>query len=391
MDYLDKIYSFRRHKSVKIFLVFVLLASLFVFLRPLKLDYYPDFSSYYYGAQTIFNGGNPYLGGEMFFGPFLYPPFALLFFLPFTFVSFVAAEKIFVVISMLCLFLSLYLLFKLFKISILSFLSIILLIFVFNFFPEKFTLGMGQINNVILLFLSIFIYSYIKKRNIIAGIFLALAIMLKVSPLVLVIFLLIDKQWKILCVTGISMMVMTLLVVVFVDPTINIYFLKNVLPTLATSWKIDYYNQALSGFIQREIPGMYLQQILRTSLGLLLLVGSFVTIWINRSKNDNTRLLSISILLTLSLIINSFSWQHHFVWLLIPFLITLMLIKDSHLHLRYYIFLGISFILVAINLKDPSMVPSILQSHVLYGALLLCGLDMYLLISGKNLIARSWD
>lgn len=381
MPYLDKIETLPKSNFVKFFLILLFLLSLVFFLKPLQADYYPDFSSYYYGAQTILHGGNPYLGGENFFGPFLYPPFALLFFLPFTFVSFFIAEKIFVVLSMLCLLLSFFILFKLFKISSFSLLAIFLLTLVFNFFPEKFTLGMGQINNVVLLLMSLFLFFYIKKREYLAGMFLAIAIMLKLSPIILVLFLFIDKRWKVLLATGTSLFIMTLAIVFFVAPENNIYFLKTVLPSLINSWKIDYYNQALSGFLQREIPNIFLQQLLRTFLDIVLFLTSLFFIWKYRSKNDNTRLLSLSILMTLSLIINAFSWQHHFVWLLIPFIITFMYIKKHHLHIKFYILLGISYFLVAINLKNPSVVPTILQSHVLYGALLLYILDMYLLMS----------
>lgn len=390
MPYLDKIATLPKSNFVKLFLLLIFLLSLLFFLKPLFADYYPDFSSYYYGARTIPHGGNPYLGGENFFGPFLYPPFALLFFLPFTFVSFFIAQKIFVVLSILCLLLSFFILFKLFKISFFSLLAIFLLTLVFNFFPEKFTLGMGQINNVVLLLMSLFIYFYMKKREYLAGSFLAIAIMLKLSPILLVLFLLIDKRWKVLLATGISLFIMALAVVLFVTPSNNIYFLETVLPSLVTSWwKADYYNQALSGFLQRDIPNIFLRQILKTFLDIVLLVSSLFFIWKYRTKNDSTRLLSLSILMTLSLVINAFSWQHHFVWLLIPLLITFVYIKKNHLHMRFYILLGISYVLVAINLKNPSVVPTILQSHVLYGTLLLYILDIYLLISfSRNRIKK---
>ncbi|HSW96490.1 MAG TPA: glycosyltransferase family 87 protein [Candidatus Saccharimonadales bacterium] len=380
MKYINKLITFRQSPFAKFLLIVCCVLSFIIFLKPLMSNYYPDFSSYYYGARTVLHGGNPYLGGKNFFGSFLYPPFALLVFLPFTFISFFIAEKVFVVLSLLCLFLAIILLFKLFKISVLSTVSLFLLTLVFNFFPEKFTLGMGQINNVVLLLMSLFVYFYIKKREYLAGIVLALAIMLKLSPVILIFFLLIDKRWKLLIATCVALAIMILSIAIFINPANNIYFLKTALPELLASWKGDYYNQALSGFLQRAVPNIFIRQFSRIFLGILLLLTSLFSIWKYHSKNDNSRLLSLSILMTISLIINSFSWQHHFVWLLIPYLITLMQVKKTHLSIRFYLLLSISFFLVAINVKNPATIPTILQSHVLYGTLLLYGLEIYLLI-----------
>jgi len=37
------------------------------------------------------------------------------------------------------------------------------------------------------------------------------------------------------------------------DPKINVFFYRNVLPTFFGSWKMDYYNQSLSGFVGRSM------------------------------------------------------------------------------------------------------------------------------------------
>jgi hypothetical protein len=42
--------------------------------------------------------------------------------------------------------------------------------------------------------------------------------------------------------------------------------------------------------------------------------------------------------------------------------------------------LGLSYLLMALNLKNPTVFPILLQSHVFYGAILLYGLLMYLIV-----------
>ncbi len=372
----------------KILLLILFVLSVLQFFKVFTNTYYPDFSSYYYGPLAAFHGGNPYLGGKQFFTAFVYPPSVLLFFLPFTLLPFNAAERMFTVLSIVCLLFSFWLLFKLFNKTLYSITGVFLLTLLFNFFPEKFTLGMGQINNVILLLEVGFIYCYFKKLDYLAGVFLAFAIALKLSPVLLLLYVVIDRRWKMLFSTLLVLLGIGFVVGLFVSPNLNIHFLTAVLPGILGSWKGDYYNQSLSGFLLRDVHSIFLQQLLRTGLGILFLIFSLMLLWKYHKKNDATDLLSLSILITISLVINTFSWQHHFVWLLIPLIVTFFYLTLRHFHLIYYIVLGVSFVLVAVNLRTPSTVPVILQSHVLYGALLLYGLDAYLLFkeSPKNLI-----
>jgi hypothetical protein len=114
-------------------------------------------------------------------------------------------------------------------------------------------------------------------------------------------------------------------------------------------------------------------------ISVVLIALSFLIIWLKNSKKAAAVNLTFSLLITLSLLINNFSWQHHFVWLLFPFITIFYFMKDKKLSWYYYLVLGISFFLVGFNLKSPNLLPVILISHVFYGALMLWGLNLYLL------------
>lgn len=146
----------------------------------------------------------------------------------------------------------------------------------------------------------------------------------------------------------------------------------------------DYYNQSLSAFLIRGWSSLELESILRSIIGAVLILISFIIVW-KFKKNDKSGLLSISFLITLSIIVNTFSWQHHFVWLIIPLFITFYYIKNNHLGKQYYLFLGLSYLLMAVNMKNPSSFPIFVQSHVFYGAILLYILNAYLLFKKTNL------
>lgn len=369
---------------MKFILVAVLILSTIIFLRVLTYEYYPDFSSYYYAPIKAFNNENPYLGGKDFFTPFVYPPPVILFFSPFMHLPFFVAQKIFLIISIFCLLLSIGLLFKLFKLAPLSILGLFFITLVLNYFPEKFTLGMGQINNVVLLMVTLFLYFYVKKKEFLLGFFLAFAISLKLFPILLIVFLILNKRWKTLLSVVLTTLTIVLVTLISINTWITTYFLMTVLPSLLESWKADYYNQSLSAFLIREFSSLELASLLRPIVSAILIITSLVLVWKFRS-NDKSELLSISLLITVSLIVNTFSWQHHFVWAFIPLLITFYYIKNNHLGKPYYFILGLSYLLMALNLKNPSSFPILLQSHIFYGALLLYFLDTYLLVKRGSL------
>jgi hypothetical protein len=97
--------------------------------------------------------------------------------------------------------------------------------------------------------------------------------------------------------------------------------------------------------------------------------------------------LEIAAIITLSVLINNFSWQHHFIFLFLPFLIavyTLIKVKNKHKSKNYlYSILLLGYLLIALNLPNPFIVPVILRSHVLYGGILLWIVTVYMLLQYK--------
>lgn len=378
---MTKLILFYHSAAFKLWLFFLFLLALILFLKPLISSYYPDFSSYYYGARTVLHGGNPYLGGKNFFGPFLYPPSALLFFLPFTFFPFFLAEKIFTVFSLLCFFSALFLLFKLCKLPFYSRTGLVLTTLALLYFPEKFTLGMGQVNNVIFLLLVCFVYWYTQKKQTRAGMFLALTISLKLFPLLLLLYILIDKRWKTFAATIVTLLLIGTFTYICINHTVIAYFFTTALPKLFNSLADAYYNQSLSGFLLRTAHNPSLTTRLRLIIEGILVLFSFAIMVIRRgTKACAPRLLCISMLLILNLMLDAIAWQHHFVWMLIPLVITFFYIKNNKLDYKYYLILAVSYLLMAANIRNPASVPIFFQSHGFYGAIVLYCLNLYLIL-----------
>ncbi len=357
------------------FTIFIL--SLFFIFKTLFLNFYPDFKVHYLSPIAVFSGNNPYKGGENFFTPEVYPPFVIYLFSPFILFSYSVAEKLWTALSIIFLFVSLYFIFKINGKFLFSTTGLLLSALFFTFyFPIKFTLGMGQINFLILFLTVLSVYFLNKNKEASSGFFLTLSMMIKFFPLLLLPYLLLLKKWKMLLSIGITFCTISFFIFLL-NPKLTLYFYGSVLPSLLGGWKGDYYNQSLAGFLTREVVFLPLREFMTVLFSLLLVIISFVTIHIRKNIFSN---LSVSLLISLSLLINNFSWQHVFVWLSFPFITIFYFIKDQRSSLFYFLVWGASFFLTGLNLPNPGIFPVIFISHVFYGALLLWALNIYLLL-----------
>jgi alpha-1,2-mannosyltransferase len=347
-------------KAVKVVSFIFFLVSFLILCKSLFLNFYPDFSQYYFGAKAI----NPYLNGV------IYPPLALIIFSVFKFIPFFVAEKVWTVLSIISLFTSIYLIFRIYKQKLFSVLGFLVLGLVCWSFPVKFTLGMGQINNFILLIFVGAIYFFQQKKSLLAAFLLSLSFAIKLFPAYLILQFIVMKKWKFLFTSLITLILLSIVAFVLIGPKINLYFYQHFLPTLITGWKTDYYNQALTGFVGRSFLHNLMSQLLVDVISLFFILSSCLVIFKAR-KNKELINMSFGLLITLNLIVNNFSWQHHFVFLIFPFLVTLFSLLKKKNNRRLLSLLFISYVWVSFNLASPHAVPVLLQSHVLYGAVLL--------------------
>lgn len=360
--------------------IILFIVSLAWALRALFLSGYPDFQVQYYGAMHLINHENPYQSDERYFTPQVYPPFDMVFFIPLLIFPYEIAMKVWIVVSVFAVLMSILLINRMYAIAFLSPLSLFLSALVFIAFPTKFTFGMGQINAVILLFTVLVWYYFNKKKYFKSGIYFAFPVMLKFFPLLFAPYFLLLKKWKLLFSFFATVGVHILLSLYFVPFEIQYMFFSSILPELLGSWKGDYYNQSITGVLMRSTSDESLRQMLRLLIPLLFMVVTFAIILWKRQKSTIRINLEISLLLIVSILINNFSWQHHFIQLLLPFFILAYSIKIVFKNQFLYIYLAVSYALIAINLVNPNTVPTILQSHVFFGGFLLYVVNYYLLI-----------
>jgi hypothetical protein len=370
------------NKNTKIISFLFFFVSLLVLLKVLLLGGYPDFSQYFYGLKTIIHGLNPYIADQNSLTPTVYPPFVLLLLFPFSFLPIFLAGKIWTIFSIIFLFSGVYLIFRIYNKKIFSSVGFVILGLVCLSFPVKFTLGMGQINNLILFLFVLSIYFLEKKKKYFSSLFLALSLAIKLFPIFFPLYFLLKRKWTLLFFTF-TTIGLFYLASFLIDPKINIYFYKNILPTFLSGWKTDYYNQSLTGFIGRSITEDFIRSSIRYFLSALFIFVSFLVIY-KSHINQKLANMHLGLLVSLNLIVSNFSWQHHFVFMIFPFIITLFYIQKIKKNLKFLLWLFIAYILISFNLKDPNAVPILLQSHVFYGAVLLWILQVFLIWKGSR-------
>lgn len=369
--------------TTRILLTIIFCFSILWNLKVLVSNNYPDFNTQYYVPHLVFSGIDPFSSNKYLFTPQVYPPTSLFFFMPFSLINFEIAAHIYTIGSIISLLFSLFILSRIFKTEFFGKTNLILMTFVMIFFPVKFTLGMGQVNNYILLFLTLGLFFISRNKEIYSGIFFGLAIVIKFFPLLALPYFLIIKKTGILIGIFITFLLSIFLVLFFVPMEVTINFFK-IFPDLVSSWKLDYYNQSLGGFIGRIFGVNSASVLIKNFMSLLFILITLIIVVNYKSKNMWGQLHIIGIIINLNLIINTFSWQHHFVWMIIPFYSTFYFVLYNNLSKINYWVLLFSYILIAGNISNPLSLPILFQSHVFYGAVLLFILQIRLLDKSRR-------
>lgn len=209
--------------------------------------------------------------------------------------------------------------------------------------------------------------------------------MLKLFPLLLPFYFIIRLKKEILLGIFSSIIGATFLVVLFVPTNIYLYFMSNVVPYFfSSSWKLEYYSQSLSAFVGRTFGVGDVGVALKIGLTLTIVLITFFIVLKKQEKDFLATSLIFGFLITATMLINTFSWQHHFVWLIIPFYATTFYLIKKRFGKSEFIMLGVSYFLVSINFKNPEIIPVLFRSHVFYGTLILFFVNARLLFLKKQ-------
>lgn len=344
--------------------------SAFTVTRILATSQLQDFRLYYLGAQSVLLGKNPY---EEVQGV-IYPPISLALLTPFASLPIELAEDVWTLFSLIALLTSIVLLLKISMTYTIGNFFIVAGLALLSF-PVKFNLGMGQINLILLMLTCLSFYWYRKRLPVLAGSALAVAAALKLTPLVLILFFLKKRQWKIVISCLVGFILLNCLGLMLLGSTTTFDYWQKIFPAIPTVGNAIYYNQAFTGWLARaEVADQLARIINYVVFGGMLAMSWFTTR--KESQPVGVELSELGLFMISVLVGTGLAWQHHYVALLIPLVALSLAVNNlKHSKYRYLIAIGASYLLVAANLKQPYLVQGLWQqlvlSHVLIGAIIL--------------------
>lgn len=350
------------------FLFFLALGQQLYRLYPIFLrGGFVDFWVYWEATKAVLIGKDVYHGLYSGGTPFNYPPTFLSFFAPFTFFPKSIASLAFLFISLVALLVSIFLLVKLQfrkKERITAFLlSAILFI---QYFPTKFTLTLGQINLIFLFLIVLSFYAFRKGKDVLSGVSLAIAALVKIFPGFLILFFFKEKRWKIIFPFLVTLVLVAALTGLFFGPDLFFDYFATSSGLFFKAGGPSYFDQSLNGFLSRlNCPSSW-RLALRLTFSLVLIV-MFLRI-------EDQAISFFGLMAAMTIFFSSFAWLHHYV-VLIPLMIVLFSKLYRHnaaLWLKLALLLG--YLLCSFHFRNPQVSIAqniLLASHPFTGAIIL--------------------
>lgn len=347
----------------------------------------PDFTQVWISAKDLLTGKEPYLDPNLGYQN-AYPPVSEIFFLPFTLLSHQVALVTFTYISFASIIGSVFLSLKIVIKKVPWHYFLLFTGLSFTSFPVRFSLGMGQVNMIVLFLLLLAVYLETKpaKNSLIAGLSLGVAIALKPIFAFFLLFFAIKKSWKVVFISSVFVAALIAASLIFWPPQIWLsWYQTGILPSVSykAPYIYVYQNQGIFGFLSRLISNFNARIYLsRAATVILIPVAAYLTF---KKKEIN---LCLSFFIITLLLFDITSWQHHFVWLTFPIIVLFSYILKTK-NIMLLALLAISYILVSWNIKYDYLYPKIILSNQFYGAVILWGINFYFLKIRKIKIAHT--
>jgi alpha-1,2-mannosyltransferase len=297
-----------------------------VTLTPAALRF--DFVNYFGGAQAAAHGTDIYADFKQSWGTqswvvaYIYPPFFALLLAPLTSLGLVAAARIWLLVVHAAFLVALALILRIHPELTRSGRRLFLLAS-FTFMPVYLNLKFQQVATVWLLLLTAVLWAGLRRRAGLAGIFIAAAASLKVSPIFLIPLFARLGRWRVALLGGVALVAVT--VVSMLAAPGSWQFFTVVLPRIGLG-TANWDNGSIDGLVSRIVelaPGLFgdaTQTVAKVAIVATAVIVIGVTLWMSRPIGQQAWALRLAVaaLATSLLIVSSVTWQHHLVTLLLP-------------------------------------------------------------------------
>lgn len=316
------------------------------------------------------------VGGHDSVEPFLYPPVAAVLLLPASFLPLGASKLAFVLVNLLAQVLAIAVLFwdrapprrRVLVVGGWAALAVL--------FPFFWGLYLGQANALVFLACALSLRQLRRGDQLGGGAWLALAVVLKVFPVVLLVPLLLRRQYKAVAGTVVTALALSLLAVPIVGIGTYTRFVTDVLPEITSRVEPFVRNQGISGTLNRLFtdnpyvdPVLDAEALVRPLGVVLALVVVLVAVWATRRRplvagpGPRRFELEWGLWLTAAVLVSTISWEHYAVFLLFAWLPLAEGLLTSDLHVRR------NQVLLGLTVASFSVWSLLLQSGDEYDAL----------------------
>ena len=254
-----------------------------------------------------------------------------------------------------------------------------------------------QSDCLVLFLLSLFIFALFRRSEILAGISLATACMIKLTPLIFLPYLLLKKRLKAALACGFSILFYLLAPAAYVGGARNFQYLKNwflVQRSNPPDYILWYKNQSLLSCLLRfltkdsGIGWLNLRQYQVFIIFAILAAALFFLIFIRRRKQPEetsgfSHLTELSLVLICMVLFSPLGWKHTFVHLVIAHLVLLYYLMYLNPRDRLTLVLAIiSFFLNTV--LNPELTRPFAKTIQLYSSITLGTLVLYLALLRIN-------
>jgi Glycosyltransferase family 87 len=256
-----------------------------------------------------------------------------------------------------------------------------------NFRPIADTLAFGQIDLALLLLLILALWALRDKRDVAAGIMLALGTLFKIYPVILLAFFVIKQRWRALAGFALGMLVFNAIAIAIMGWEMHRIYLTEVLPQIGGTTAQDQ-NQTISGFMARFAAAPADVAIFRDRAitlpatllsGLVALLGCGLALGAARPQTTAFAL-QYSVFMLLMVLVVPAAWMHYETLLFIPFGTLLLHLRDRMVVLPRAAALALAFALIAYGNQFSFYTGTVMGiltiagvSYKFYGMLLLGG------------------
>lgn len=372
-----------------------------------------DFNAYYVAASATQKGIDPYddealgqLAQDLNIpkvAEYNYPPFTTLLFLPLSFLPYPAAVLVWRILNLALIVLAVWLITKSLALPLNAATALVIGLIVFNYDPLIYNLGIGQINLLILVLITGAAYAWVRQRQVLAGVLLALAASIKIAPAILFIFFLWKGGLKLVAAGFAAMAAFAAIAFVALgeQPTRKAAAIVTGLAQSDNAW---IANQSWRGFLARLFVGdefvhaFYPAATLERGLYYAgaLIICALTAFVIFRSRRTGLFHLEFALVLITFHLISPVTWVHHLVWMLYPLIVLAVACLDRK-HLAPIVLFAIGYALIAFPLdyrnEQVFRWPQALWiSTKLYGLIILYALNAWLLLTATSVaIAPAHD